>query len=268
MTRDPLMLLTQAWMASAGLMLALWFIQRKFRNASIADLGWCFGLTATIAWYALVVDGDPMRRLLVVCMIALYGLRLGLHILFDRVLGKQEDPRYQTLRRRWGSREPLNMFGYFQLQAVAVIVFAFPPLLVMLNPRPAFSMWELLGVILWGIALSGEAIADWQLTAFRSKSWNRDRVCRHGFWRYSRHPNYFFEWLHWWSYVVMAFALPAGNWWATLIGPLAMGWALVNVTGIPWAEAQALTTRGDEYRAYQRTTSPFIPWWPRPDRQA
>lgn len=266
MTRDPLTLVTQAWVASAGLMLALWFIHRKFRNAAIADVGWCLGLTATVASYAVVVDGDPMRRLLVACMIALYGLRLGLHIFFDRVLGKQEDRRYQTLRRRWGSREPLNMFGYFQLQAAAIMIFSFPPLLVMLNPRPAFSLWELLGVILWGIAISGEAIADWQLTAFRRKPWNRDRVCRHGLWQYSRHPNYFFEWLHWWSYVVMALALPTGNWWATLVAPLVMGWTLMKVTGIPWVEAQALTTCGDEYRAYQRTTSPFIPWWPRPDQ--
>lgn len=157
------------------------------------------------------------------------------------------------------------MFGYFQLQAVAVCLFSYPPLLVMQNPRPAFSLWELLGVILWAVAVTGEAIADRQLATFRRQPWNKDRVCRTGLWRYSRHPNYFFEWLHWWSYVVMALALPAGNGWATLIGPLIMGWALVKVTAIPLAESQALASRGDEYRLYQETTSAFFPWPPRRD---
>jgi steroid 5-alpha reductase family enzyme len=152
------------------------------------------------------------------------------------------------------------------MQAAAIALFSLPPLIIMQNPRPAFSLWELCGLLLWAMAVSGEAIADGQLAAFRKQPWNKDRVCRAGLWRYSRHPNYFFEWLHWWSYVVMAFALPAGNWWATLVGPLVMGWALVKITGIPPAEAQALATRGEDYRVYQRTTSAFFPWPPRPDK--
>lgn len=263
---DPLSLLIHAWLASAVFMLVLWLMQRRRPNASIADVGWCAGMIGAVVWYALTAEGSAARRLLVASMISLYAARLGIHILFDRVIGKQEDARYRTMRRRWGRHEPILMFVYFQMQAVAVALFSLPPLVIMLNPRPAFSLWELCGLVVWAVAVSGEAIADGQLAAFRKQPWNKERVCRAGLWRYSRHPNYFFEWLHWWSYVVMAFALPAGNWWATLIGPLVMGWALVKITGIPPAEAQALATRGEDYRLYQQTTSAFFPWPPRSDR--
>jgi steroid 5-alpha reductase family enzyme len=266
LSNDPLLLITQVLIISSLWMFGLWLIQLKYRNASLADAGWCVGLIGAVTWYAVNVEGDPARRLVVALMIGLYGLRLGGYILLDRVIGKQEDARYRSVRRRWRRQEPAIMFAYFVLQALAVVVFSIPPLLVMQNPRPAFSLWELLGVILWAVAVTGEAVADRQLVAFRRQPWNKDRVCRTGLWRWSRHPNYFFEWLHWWSYVVMALALPAGNWWATLIGPLIMGWALVKVTGIPLAESQALESRGEEYRLYQKTTSAFIPWPPRTGR--
>jgi steroid 5-alpha reductase family enzyme len=153
------------------------------------------------------------------------------------------------------------MFVYFQLQAIAVAAFSLPFLVVIQNPRPPFGLHELAAVLLWLAAVSAEALADWQLARFRGKPCNSDRVCREGLWQYSRHPNYFFEWVHWWSYVVMALGAP--GWPLTLVGPVAMGWALVNVTGIPLAERQALLSRGEEYRDYQRTTSAFVPWWPK-----
>lgn len=261
MLADPLALVMTAWAASAILMLVLWLIQRVQRNASIADVGWCVGLGLVATWYAAVAYGDQNRRWLVAVMASVYACRLGFYILVNRVLGKPEDQRYQRLRGEWGNQEQIRMFFYFQLQAMAVAAFSIPFLVVMQNPRPTFSLWELVGVLVWVTAVVGEAMADWQLATFRSKTWNRDRVYRDGLWRYSRHPNYFFEWLHWWAYVVMAMGLP--GWGLTLIGPILMGWALLKVTGIPLAEAQAVRTRGDEYRAYQRTTSAFIPWFPK-----
>jgi steroid 5-alpha reductase family enzyme len=153
------------------------------------------------------------------------------------------------------------MFGYFQLQAAAVTAFSLPFLVVMQNPRPPFGFAELAGFLIWAGAIAGEAVADWQLSRFRARPWNRGRVCREGLWYLSRHPNYFFEWLHWWTYVVMALGAP--GWPLTLIGPIGMGWALLTLTGIPWAERQALRTKGEEYREYQRTTNAFLPWWPK-----
>jgi steroid 5-alpha reductase family enzyme len=194
-------------------------------------------------------------------LVSLYAGRLGFYILFDRVIGKSEDARYRRLRQQWGRSTDLFMFGYFQLQATAVAAFSLPFLVVIQNPRPSFGLIELVGALIWLAAVSGEAAADWQLATFRSKPWNRDRVCRDGLWYFSRHPNYFFEWLHWWSYVVMALGAP--GWPLTLIGPIGMGWALMKVTGIPPAEEQGVRSRGDDYRDYQRTTNAFFPWFPK-----
>lgn len=262
-TTDPLSLLVTAWAASAVLMVLLWTGQRRWRNAAVADVGWCYGLALVVAWYATAVSGEPARRVLVAAMVVIYAVRLGTHVLIDRVWTKSEDGRYRALRRRWGDREQSYLFWYFQLQAAAIAFFSLPPLVVMQNPHPPFHFWDLIGFLWWGVAVAGEAIADRQLAAFRSKSWNTDRVCRIGLWRYSRHPNYFFEWLHWWSYVLMALAIPMGNWGLTLIGPIAMGVALLKITGIPWTESQAMASRGEEYAEYRRTTNAFIPWFPR-----
>ncbi|MGH7205321.1 MAG: DUF1295 domain-containing protein [Nitrospiraceae bacterium] len=261
MSFDPLALVLVGWIAAALLVVLLWLVQKVQRNAAIADVGWCFALGLVVIWYALMVYGDQDRRLLLAVMGGVYAFRLGLYILLNRVLGKPEDRRYQRMRREWGDQAQLHFFFYFQFQAVAVAVFSLPFLVLMQNPRPTFSLWELAGILLWLIAFAGESVADWQLATFRAKPWNRDRVCCDGLWCYSRHPNYFFEWVHWWAYVLMSTGVSNG--WVTLIGPVLMGWTLLRVTGIPLAEAQTLATRGEEYRAYQRTTSAFIPWFPK-----
>ena len=208
MSSDPLTLLLWAWIAMAGWMSALWLVERAQRNASLADVGWCIGLVAVVAGYAWSVTGEIERKVLLVVMASVYGLRLGGYILLNRVIGKTEDQRYQRLRRDWRLSEPLRMFGYFQLQASAVALFSLPFLAVMQNPRPPFSLWELGGVIIWVIGIIGESVADRQLAGFRTKAWNHDRVCREGLWFYSRHPNYLFEWVHWWAYVIMSIGSP------------------------------------------------------------
>lgn len=261
MLHDPLSLPLLAWIAMAGWMAVLWLVERTQRNASLADIGWCVGLIAVVAGYAWLAAGEMERKLLLVVMVSVYGFRLGGYLLFNRVIGRAEDQRYQRLRRVWRLDEPPWMFGYFQLQAAAVVLFSFPFLAVMQNPRPPFSLWELAGVIIWMVGVVGESLSDRQLARFRAKPWNHDRVCREGLWFFSRHPNYFFEWVHWWAYVVMA--IGSSGWLLTWIGPVVMGVALRYITGIPWAEEQAVRTRGEDYRRYQDTTNAFIPWWPK-----
>lgn len=240
---------------------ALWLWQQKHRDAGIVDVGWAFGLGALAVYYALAGDGDPSRRLLVGLLGGAWGLRLAWHLLVDRVLGKPEDGRYQTLRAGWGRGAPLAFFIFFQAQAALDLLLSVPFLLACRNPAPALSPVEWAGALLWLIALAGETVADRQLAAWRADPAHRGRTCRAGLWRYSRHPNYFCEWLIWCAYALIA--LPAPHGWLALGAPVLILFFLFRVTGIPTTEAQALKSRGDDYRRYQRETSVFVPWFPR-----
>jgi steroid 5-alpha reductase family enzyme len=148
----------------------------------------------------------------------------------------------------------------FQFQAALIALFSVPFVIVCGNPatRPA---WLVAGAALWCLSVAGESRADSELARFRADGANRGRTCRAGLWRYSRHPNYFFEWLHWFSYAALAVGAPRA--WLALTGPLFMFLFLRFVSGIPFTEAQALRTRGDDYRDYQRRTSMLFPWPPR-----
>ena len=118
------------------------------------------------------------------------------------------------------------------------------------------------GAALFVLSVIGESIADAQLRRFRADPANRGKVLQSGLWRSSRHPNYFFEWLVWVAWLVIALASPYG--WIAGYCPLLMLWFLYKVTGIPATEEQSLKSKGEAYREYQRTTSAFIPWWPAP----
>jgi steroid 5-alpha reductase family enzyme len=245
----------------AAVMAALWVVQRARGDAGVVDVGWAAGLGALAVFYAVLGSGDPPRRLLVAAIAGTWSLRLAWYILVNRVLGKPEDGRYQTLRSKWGDDAQSRFFVFFQLQALVDVIFSLPYLVAMTNPALGLGASGMAGVLVWVTAVAGEALADHQLAAFRADAANRGTTCRVGLWRLSRHPNYFFEWLHWWSYVLLAVGSP---WWAvTLVGPALMLFFLFKVTGIPATEAQALASRGDDYREYQRTTRAFIPWFPK-----
>ena len=141
------------------------------------------------------------------------------------------------------------------------IVLGVPFLLAAENRGPAFSLLEYAALVLWVVAIAGEIAADVQLNAFKSNPANRGKTCRAGLWNYSRHPNYFCEWLIWVCFSL--FALDSTYGYLALISPALMLYFLFKVTGIPATEAQALRTRGEEYRRYQQTTSAFVPWFPR-----
>jgi steroid 5-alpha reductase family enzyme len=240
-------------------MLVLWLIQQRRGNAGIVDVAWAFSTGALGALFALAADGAWTRRAVVAGLALAWGVRLGVH-LWIRVAREAEDGRYRHLRERWGGAADTNLFVFFQVQAAWAVLFALPMLAAARNP----GEWTLLdgaGVAIWAIGLIGEAVADRQLAAFRAVPANRGRVCRDGLWRWSRHPNYFFEWLHWWGYIVLAIGSPL--WWVPLAGVIAMGFFITRVTGIPPTEAQAIRSRGEAYRDYQRTTSAFVPWPPR-----
>jgi len=247
------------WGVLALLMAALWAVQRARRNAGIVDVAWSFGTGLLGVWFAAFADGLPARRLIVGALAAAWGLRLGFHVLF-RVLREEEDGRYREIREKWGDRTQPMLFGFFQIQAAWAVMFATPMLVAASNPEP-LTWTDFAGMALWLFAIGGETLADRQLAAFRNDPANAGRVCRTGLWAWSRHPNYFFEWLHWWAYVLIGLPGPYG--WITLGGPIVMLVFLLRITGIPPLERHALESRGEAYREYQRTTSVFVPLPPK-----
>jgi steroid 5-alpha reductase family enzyme len=186
-----------------------------------------------------------------------WSLRLGTHI-FVRVLKHhpKEDVRYEGLRARWSGSGMFLLFH--ELQAIIVAIFSIPFLLAAWSPRP-LGLLDLAGLAIVLLALLGESIADHQLRLFKTDPANRGRVCNLGLWHFSRHPNYFFEFLVWIGFAIASLKTPYG--WITCVCPLLMYYFLTKVTGIPLTEEYSLKSKGDAYREYQRTTSAFIPWF-------
>lgn len=256
-----LLVLVLVWGVMAAGMTGLFLLRHRMGNVAVVDAGWSFGVGLAAVAYAFLCDGDPVSRAAMALLAGGWSLRLGLHILLDRVIGKEEDGRYRTLMEQWGEDAARRLFLFFQYQAVFVIVFSLPFLPLALADDAPSTPQSVLALLLWATALGGETLADKQLARWRRDPGNRGRTCRWGLWKYSRHPNYFFEWLHWWTYVVLGFGVPFG--WITLLGPVLMFLFLYRVTGIPYTEAQALKSRGEDYRDYMRTVSPFFPWFPK-----
>lgn len=247
------------WLGAALGMVALWLFAMRVRNIGYVDVGWA-GLMALAALFAGAVgEGSPMQRGLVAMFGSIWGARLCLHLL-HRVLNEEEDGRYRALREAWNG-SPARFFAFFQLQALVVALFSLPFLAAASSDAYHPSHWTLLAIAVWMGSMAGESLADRQLSQFRTDPGNRGRTCRVGLWASSRHPNYFFEWLHWFSYVLLA--VGSGLFWLSLLGPVLMFTFLYRVSGIPWTEAQALRSRGEDYARYQRDVSAFFPWPPR-----
>ncbi|MDB6092555.1 MAG: 3-oxo-5-alpha-steroid 4-dehydrogenase [Verrucomicrobia bacterium] len=236
----------------------LYFVARRFDNYGVVDIAWSYAFGGLTAFYALGGPGWPVRRALVAAMVVLWSARLGTHLAI-RVIGHHpvEDGRYKQLRKDWAGNFKGKMFGFFQMQAVSVVVLGVGFLVVCLNPAPTLHPLEIVGAGVWLLALSGEAVSDAQLAAFKRNARNKGQVCDIGLWRYSRHPNYFFEWLIWVGYFAFALGSPWG--WLAIVGPASILYLLLRVTGIPMTEEQSLRSRGDAYRRYQERTSAFIP---------
>jgi steroid 5-alpha reductase family enzyme len=238
----------------------VWAISLRIHNYGFLDAIWSLSIAILAPLYAVLGTGDVSRRWLFAAVGVLWSLRLGLHVLI-RVCKHHptEDSRYQTLRKRWPG--PGMFLVFFELQALLAVVFSLPFLLASANPIPHLTRVEYLGLALATIATAGEAIADGQAQRFKRDDANRGRVLDTGLWRYSRHPNYFFESLVWWGFCLAA--LPSAYGWITICCPVLMLYFLFRVTGIPITEEHSLQNRGDVYRDYQRRTSRFVPWFPR-----
>ena len=260
MNLSPLETLGLAAAIAVAAKTGAWLLQLRTRNAGLVDPIWAFtlgGLAVFIAW-AGSAPGESRPALAL--MGGLWGMRLGVH-LTARNAGAPEDFRYAHFRAKWGAQADRNMFWFFQFQNVFTLALATTAYLPVAFRAGTPPDWALpLAALIWLAAVAGEGLADRQMEAFRRNPMNKGRVCREGLWRYSRHPNYFFECVHWLAYFPLALGSPWA--FACLAAPAIMAALLIKLSGVPLLEEE-LIKRKPGYAEYVRTTSMLIPFPPK-----
>jgi steroid 5-alpha reductase family enzyme len=241
----------------AGLMIALWLVSLRLRDASIVDPFWGLGFVI-VGWTAALAGELSGWGLVLALLTSAWGLRLSFH-LARRNLGHGEDFRYQSMRKRYPRFELTSLVIVFGLQGLLLWIVALP-----LQLAPAFEgsrdLLGVLGAAVWAVGLAFEVVGDAQLARFRADPANKGRVLDTGLWRYTRHPNYFGDACVWWGLWLVALA--AGAPWWTVVGPIVMTVLLRRVSGVTLLE-RSLVQRRPGYEEYVRRTSPFVPRPPR-----
>lgn len=245
----------------ALVMFAAWRKEQETGNAGWIDVFWSFGTGGVAA--AAALTAMSWRSVLIAALALGWSLRLGGHLL-RRTRKAHDDPRYAALRKQWGERASREMLRFALIQAAFGALLAMAIVVAAWNPGPLFRGQDLIAVLIICAGLAGEALSDAQVRRFKADSGNKGRICVAGLWTYSRHPNYFFEWLVWLSWPVFAIDFAGYIWgWFAIFAPVCMYWLLTRVSGIPPLEAVMVEKYGDEYRAYQARVSPFFPRLPR-----
>jgi steroid 5-alpha reductase family enzyme len=255
-----LSLIIYSVIACCAIMALVWLWSYNIKNAGVVDIFWSYNFPVIAIILFLFAPGYEPRKILICSMVVVAGFRLGTHLAIR--IGKhlrEEEPRYAQIRKEWGKIAEPKMFGFFQMQAISNVLLAVPFFIITLNTDPQISWIEFTGVGLWIISVMGEAIADQQLANFKRDPANKGKVCDTGLWGYSRHPNYFFEWLMWVSYFVFALGSPYG--YIAIISPAIILYLLLKVTGIPLTEEQSIRSKGEAFKKYQAKVSVFVPWF-------
>jgi len=255
-----LLLLSLAIGLSLIMTFAFFVVDRGGKSGWV-DATWTFGtgLMGVVGALVPISSGDwAPRQFGVAALAAIWSLRLGLHIVMRTKKGG-DDPRYAQLRSDWGANFRAHFFWFLQVQAASALLLDIAIAAAAHNPTPHVEAKDAAAILVLVIAVVGEAIADRQLSAFRNANQGNGRVCDTGLWAHSRHPNYFFEWLGWFAYAIVAIDLNGHYPWgyAALIGPAFMYWLLVHVSGIPPLEAHMLRARPQAFRSYQQRVNAF-----------
>jgi steroid 5-alpha reductase family enzyme len=241
--------------------LLTWVVSLVKGNVAIVDSLWSLMFLFAGVTYALLTRVIATRAMLVLVLVGVWGLRLAFHITW-RNWGHGEDRRYQAIRAR---NEPhfawKSLYLVFALQAVLAWIISLP-LLGAITARFASSLGavDFFGAALWLLGFVFEAGGDWQLTRFKADPGNKDKVMDRGFWRWTRHPNYFGDFCVWWGLYLIALA--AGAWWS-MVGPILMSVLLMRVSGVTLLE-QDIGERRPKYADYIRRTNAFFPGPPKP----
>jgi steroid 5-alpha reductase family enzyme len=246
--------------ALAVVFLLLWAVLGRAGRSGWADFAWASAIGLTGLCFAALADGWMPRRIAVAALALVWGGRLATH-LGKRLSHEGEDGRYIAMADSMGTSYRSFMFGFFLLQAFMAWLFSLPFFVLAQSSAEGFTTPELVGLALWLLSLVGNNLADRQLAAWKSDPGNAGKTCRSGLWAWSRHPNYFFEWLIWCAYPVMAIGTPALPW---AVAVAAFMFVMVRfISGVPYTEQQAVRSRGDDYRRYQASVSPFFPLPPK-----
>lgn len=242
----------------AGLMLTVWLISLPLRDVSIVDIAWGLGFVL-VAWTTYVSGKKPESGLLLPVLATVWGLRLSGYLAW-RKAGTPEDFRYREMRDYHPRSFPMrSLLAIFALQGILMWIIALPLQTVHPSNAPSVVL-TLIGVLLWAAGFVFESVGDWQLARFKSDPTNAGRVMDRGLWRYTRHPNYFGDFLVWWGFYFLALA--SGSPWWSIVGPIIMSVLLMRVSGVTLLE-RSLKDRKQGYAQYVARTNAFFPWWPR-----
>lgn len=240
-----------------------WIVAVRQKRGGIVDTVWAYSLGFTsIIWFFL--ESNPefhIRSYITILVAGFWAHRLGSY-LFRRIKREGEDARYGKLIQHWGTQWKLKLFVFYQIQALASTVLSISFFLAVSNPVSQLQFTDFIAIAIAIIAILGEALSDKQLDRFRSNSEGKNKgVCKTGLWKYTRHPNYFFEWLFWISLIFLS--IGHSFFYLSLIPALAIYYFLNKGSGIPYAEKQSIARRGNAYIQYQKETNAFFPWFPK-----
>ncbi len=254
-------LFLQASLIILLLVTLLWLWSVIIKNVSIVDIFWGFGFVVVNAFYVYSSGEMNYRKMLMLALVTIWGLRLTAYLAY-RNIGKGEDFRYQEFRRNYGA-ERYWWFSYFQvflLQGALIMIVSLPLLGVIAgNPSNELHLLDYLGIVVWLVGFSFEAGGDFQLARFKKDPKNKGKVLNTGFWKYTRHPNYFGDSAVWWAFAL--FSISAGSYWQ-IIGSVIMTFLILKVSGVSLLE-KTLNNTKSQYQEYIRNTNSFFPWFPK-----
>jgi steroid 5-alpha reductase family enzyme len=254
-------LFSQAALIIFALVTLLWIWSVFIKNVSIVDIFWGFGFVVVNTFYVFMSGELNARKILILTLVSIWGLRLAIYLAF-RNIGKGEDFRYQEFRRNYGTKRYwwFSFFQTFLLQGILIMIVSLPLLGIHSSTSSGeLGLLDYLGIIVWLIGFAFEAGGDFQLAHFKRDLANKGKVLNTGFWKYTRHPNYFGDSAVWWAYAI--FSIAAGSYWQ-IIGSVVMTLLIIKVSGVALLE-KTLNDTKPQYREYIEKTNSFFPWFPK-----
>jgi len=254
-------LFSQASLIILVLVTLLWIWSVFIKNVSIVDIFWGLGFVVVNAFYVFMSGELNTRKILILALVSIWGLRLAIYLAF-RNIGKGEDFRYKEFRRNYGPKRYwwFSFFQTFLLQGVLIMIVSLPLLGINSSASSGdLKLLDYIGIVVWLIGFTFEAGGDFQLARFKRDFANKGKVLNTGFWKYTRHPNYFGDSAVWWAYAI--FSIAASSYWQ-IIGSIVMTLLIIKISGVALLE-KTLNNTKSKYREYIEKTSSFFPWFPK-----